>query len=165
MKKILLFLLLTSTLFSANANEYKLTDLEGKPHSLQQYKGKWLIVNYWATWCSTCMKEIPDLIAFHENIKTEDVMVIGINFEIIELSELKEFVDKNKIPYKILQGETTPVTPIGRVPALPTTYIIDPSGKTVAGDVGIVPKEYLEKYIKQRKEAITKTGLTISEDY
>ncbi|MCW9025544.1 MAG: TlpA family protein disulfide reductase [Gammaproteobacteria bacterium] len=161
-----MFLLyLTSSLLTANANEYKLTDLNGKPHSLQQYKGKWLIVNYWATSCSTCVKEIPNLTAFHENIKNQDVIVIGINSEAIELAELKEFVNKKKIPYKILQGETTPVTPVGRVPVLPTTYIIDPGGKTVAGNVGIVPKEYLEKYIAQRKKENAKMGLTIRENY
>lgn len=147
---LFLFIVLNALFPGLHASEYKLTDLDGRPHSLQQYRGKWLIVNYWATWCSTCMKEIPDLIDVHNNMDP-DVMVIGINFENIELSKLKQFVKENKIPYTILQGEPSPVTPIGRVPALPTTYIIDPNGKPVAGDVGIVPREYLEKYISQRK--------------
>ncbi len=143
------FLLMLS--FQVNAVEYQLPDTEGQIQSLDQYKGKWVIVNYWATWCSTCMKEMPELISLHESNKDNDIVVVGINFELIERKNLKEFVSDKAIPYTVLSTEPVRVTPIGKVPALPTTYIIDPEGNVVAGSVGIVTQADLEAYIAQKK--------------
>ena len=137
--------------FQSVAVEYQLPDTEGQIQSLDQYKGKWVIVNYWATWCSTCMKEMPELISFHENNKDSGAVVVGINFESIERKNLKEFVSDKAIPYTVLSTEPVRVTPIGKVPALPTTYIIDPEGNVVAGSVGIVTQQDLESYIAQKK--------------
>ena len=132
------------------AVDYELPDTEGQMQSLDQYKGKWLIVNYWATWCGTCMKELPELIDFHEN-NDVDAVVVGINFEEIETKQLKEFVNAKTIPYAVLNTVPVRKTPLGPVPALPTTYIIDPEGNVVAGEVGIVTRENLEAYIAQKK--------------
>ncbi|MBE9567323.1 MAG: TlpA family protein disulfide reductase, partial [Proteobacteria bacterium] len=111
----------------------------------------WLIVNYWATWCGTCMKELPELIDFHEN-NDVDAVVVGINFEEIEAKNLKEFVNTKPIPYTVLSTVPVRKTPLGPVPALPTTYIIDPDGNVVAGEIGIVTRENLESYIAQKKD-------------
>ena len=135
----------------ARAVDYELPDTNGQIQSLDQYKGKWLIVNYWATWCSTCMKEMPELISLHESNKNNDIVVVGISFESIEQEILKEFVSDKAIPYTVLNTEPVRVTPIGKVPALPTTYIIDPEGNVVAGEVGIVTQQDLESYIAQKK--------------
>ena len=137
----------------ARAVDYELPDMNGQIQSMDQYKGKWVVVNYWATWCSTCMKEMPELINFHENNKDNDAVVVGINFESIERKYLKEFVSDKAIPYTVLNTEPVRVTPIGKVPALPTTYVIDPDGNVVAGSVGIVTQEDLEAYIKQKKSS------------
>jgi len=135
----------------ARAVDYILPDLDGQMQSLDQYKGKWLIVNYWATWCGTCLKELPDLISLHEEHMDGDIVVVGVNFETISNERLKTFVAKHSIPYTILRTEPVPMTPLGPVPALPATYIIDPGGKTVAGEVGIVTQKNLEDYIEGRK--------------
>ena len=137
----------------ARAVDYALPDINGRVQSMDQYKGKWVIVNYWATWCTTCMKEMPELINFHENNKDSDAVVVGINFESIDRKNLKEFVSDKAIPFTVLNTEPVRVTPIGKVPALPTTYVIDPDGKVVAGTVGIVTQEDLETYIKQKKSS------------
>lgn len=134
----------------ARAVEYELPDTDGQLQSLDQYKGKWVIVNYWATWCGSCMEELPELVDFHANNEF-DAVVVGINFESIERKQLKEFVDSKTIPYVVLTTEPVKKTPLGPVPALPTTYIIDPQGKVVAGEMGIVTREDLENYIAQRK--------------
>ncbi len=134
----------------ARAIEYELPDINGQIQSLDQYKGKWLIVNYWATWCNTCIKELPELIDFHEN-NDVNAVVVGINFETIERNRLKEFVNSRTIPYTVLNTEPVEKTPLGPVPVLPTTYIINPQGKVVAGESGIVTRENLETYIAQKK--------------
>ncbi len=64
----------------ANAIEYTLPDIDGQMQSLDQHRGKWVIVNYWATWCGTCMEELPDLVSMYENNKDKDIVVIGVNF-------------------------------------------------------------------------------------
>jgi len=143
-------LLLTLTM-NARAVDYVLPDVDGQMQSLDQYKGKWLIVNYWATWCGTCMKELPELIDLHENNKDNDIVVVGINFEEIKRENLKAFVSKKSIPYAVLNTVPVKETPLGLVPALPTTYIIDPEGNVVAGEIGIVTRENLESYIAQNK--------------
>jgi len=153
--QIILATLLLLTAFQAKAVDYELPDVDGQMQSLDQYKGKWVVVNYWASWCSTCMKELPDLVSLHEGSKGKDIVVVGVNFESISNDRLKTFVAEKSIPYPVLSSEPIPVTPLGRVPALPTTYIIDPSGKVVAGEVGIVTRENLEAYITRRKAQTT----------
>lgn len=135
----------------ARAVEYELPDIDGNIQSLDQYKGKWVVVNYWATWCGTCQKELPDLIALHEANKDKDIVVVSINFESISQPRLKAFVDDHALPFTVLRSEPIPVTPLGKVPGLPTTYIIDPAGKLVAGEVGIVTQQNLEDYISKQK--------------
>ena len=139
----------------ARAVDYELPDVNGQIQSLEQHKGKWLVVNYWATWCSTCMKEMPELINLHESNKDNDIVVVGISFESIEQKNLKEFVSDKSIPYTVLNTEPVRVTPLGKVPALPTTYIVDPEGKVVAGDVGIITQQDIEDYIAREKAAST----------
>ncbi|MCO6411347.1 MAG: TlpA family protein disulfide reductase [Thiogranum sp.] len=131
----------------AVALDYTLPDLDGRPQSLEQYRGKWVIVNYWATWCGACRKEFPDLVSLHEQHRDSDIVVVGINFETIDRKQLQAFVAAQNISYPVLRSDPVRVTPIGPVPALPTTYIIDPDGKPVAGEVGIVMRRDLEDYI------------------
>ena len=143
-----LLLLITT---QARAVDYELPDVDGQMQALDQYQGKWVIVNYWATWCGTCMKELPDLVDMHESNKDKDIVVVGVNFETIGNEQLKLFVEKKSIPYPVLRSEPVPVTALGKVPALPTTYIIDPDGKVVAGEVGLVSRQDLEDYIASKQ--------------
>jgi thiol-disulfide isomerase/thioredoxin len=156
-RSVFFTLLMLVTVAQSNAVEYELPDANGQLQSLDQYKGKWVIVNYWATWCGTCMKELPELIDFHENNEL-DAIVVGINFESIENNELKEFIDSKIIPYPILKTRPIRKTPLGPVPALPTTYIIDPQGNVVAGETGIVTRENLEAYIVQKNSMVQKNN-------
>jgi thiol-disulfide isomerase/thioredoxin len=135
----------------AHATGYTLPDLDGRPQSLDQYRGKWVIVNYWATWCGTCRKELPDLIALHEKHHDSDIVVVGINFEEIGRQELKAYVAAQGIPYPVLRTVPVRKTPLGPVPALPTTYILDPAGNLVAGEVGLIGSQAIEDYIASRR--------------
>ncbi len=146
------FFLLASSAF-AEPVDYSLPDLNGKTHSLADYKGKWVVVNYWATWCPPCQEEIPDLVSFHDSHKDKDAVVVGINFEDIGKEQLETFVDSFLISYTVLRSEPSASTPLGPIPGLPTTYIIDPDGSPVARQVGPVTTQQLEDYIaKKQKE-------------
>lgn len=147
----LLTTLLFGTCLQAHAGGYILPDIDGRMQSLDQYRGKWVIVNYWATWCGTCRKELPDLVSLHENNRDQDIVVIGINFEEIGQNELKKFVAEQQIPYPVLRSEPVRSTPLGPVRALPTTYIINPAGKVVAGEVGLVTQQNIEDYIAAQR--------------
>ncbi|MCG6866044.1 MAG: TlpA family protein disulfide reductase [Thiogranum sp.] len=141
-----IFLLTTASVF-ADPVDYSLPDLKGKMHSLAEYKGKWVIVNYWATWCPPCQEEIPDLVDFHDRHKGKDAVVLGINFEDIGDEQLQTFVDSFLISYPVLRSSPAATTPLGPIPGLPTTYIIDPDGSPVARQVGPVTGKQLDDYI------------------
>jgi len=142
---------------SAEPVDYVLPDLQGKQHSLADYRGKWVIVNYWATWCPPCQEEIPDLVDFHEQHKDSDAVVVGINYEDIGNEQLQAFVDSFLITYPVLKSEPVLTTPLGSIAGLPTTFILDPSGSPVARQVGPVTNKQLADYIARKQEKLQKT--------
>lgn len=153
----LLAVLTTAVFFMTGAAvaepvDYSLPDMSGKTHSLEDYRGKWVIVNYWATWCPPCQEEIPDLVDFHDKHKDSDAVVLGINYEDVSAEQLASFVDSFLISYPVLRSEPVAVTPLGAIPGLPTTYIIAPDGSPVARQVGPVTRKQLEDYIKKKKQ-------------
>ncbi|MGD2075068.1 MAG: TlpA disulfide reductase family protein [Gammaproteobacteria bacterium] len=144
--------LLLSVAVLAEPVDYNLPDLKGERHSIADYRGKWVIVNYWATWCPPCQEEIPELVDFHERHKNDDAVVIGINFEDVGRDQLESFVESYLISYPILRSEPLPETPLGPIPGLPTTYIVAPDGSPVARQVGPVTGEQLDDYIERKKK-------------
>lgn len=150
---IVILLVGLAGLAQAEPLDYSLPDLKGKTHSLADYRGKWVVVNYWATWCPPCQDEIPDLIDFYEANKDKDVVVLGVNTEEIGRDQLVTFADSFLITYPILRSEPVIASPLGPVPGLPTTYIVAPDGEPVARQVGPVTSKQLTEYIaRKRKE-------------
>jgi thiol-disulfide isomerase/thioredoxin len=131
--------------------DFTLNDINGKPRSLSEFRGKWVVVNYWATWCPPCLDEIPDLIRFHEKHKDKDAVVVGINYEEVDPDYLREFVESHFITYPVLSMDPVPVTPLGPVLGLPTTYIISPEGERVARQEGPVTGEALEAFLARKQ--------------
>jgi thiol-disulfide isomerase/thioredoxin len=148
-----LFFMLAGAAFG-DPVDYSLPDLQDKTHSLADYRGKWVVVNYWATWCPPCQEEIPELVDFHDIHKDKDAVVLGINFEDIGKGQLATFADSFLISYPVLRAEPAAATPLGSIPGLPTTFIIAPDGSPVARQVGPVTRKQLEDYIaRKRKKA------------
>ncbi len=127
------------------ASEFSLADLDGKEHKLSSEKGKWVIINYWATWCPPCVEEIPELIFFHDKHKDNDAVVWGVNFEDAPEKKIKDFLDDFMVSYPILLAEPGRNSYFGEVIGLPTTYFISPEGELVHTLVGMVTVEYIEK--------------------
>lgn len=127
-------------------------DLDGKSTFLSDYKGKWVIINLWATWCPPCLVEIPDLVLFHEEHKDKDAIVIGVNYEANDPQKVKAFAESQMINYPVVRfkgkvdGRTTP---FGDLKGLPTTYMVTPEGNLVAARVGMVDQKMLETFIER----------------
>ena len=130
----------------AQAADFKVTDTKGKTHTLSGYKGKWVLVNYWATWCPPCLEEIPDLIALHEN-KKNNLVVIGVAMDYRDPQQVTDFADGLLVEYPIVLGNSRIVSQIGPVQGLPTTYLYNPEGKMVAQQVGLITRAAVESYI------------------
>ncbi len=133
----------------ASAESFVFKDMQGHEQRLQDYRGKWVLVNFWATWCPPCLEEIPDLISLYEAHKT-DVMVIGVALDSTRESVV-EFVAKKRITYPIAVSDYDMAAQVGEVDALPTSYLYDPTGKLVSYQQGMVTRASVESYIKSKK--------------
>ena len=127
-------------------------DLDGNVTQLSDYRGKWVIINLWATWCPPCLVEIPDLVLFHEAHKDKDAIVLGVNYETLEAEKVKTFAESQMINYPVVRF-TTKVdgknTPFGQLRGLPTTYMVTPEGKVVAARTGMVDQKMLEEFMEK----------------
>lgn len=129
--------------------ELTLHDLEGKPHALSELRGKWVVLNFWATWCPPCLEEMPLLSKFHDKHQKTDAVVWGISYEDIGSDELKAFVTELKVSYPIFQGEESLEKLLEPLTGLPTTFLINPKGQLVASVEGPITPESIEHFIDQ----------------
>jgi len=126
--------------------DFSLQQLGGGEVSLSDYRGQWVVVNYWATWCTPCLKEIPDLSELHE--ERSDLTVLGLAFEDLEDSDFDEFLEDFDVSYPILKVDVyQPPEPFGAPRALPTTIILDKQGWAVKAFLGPVTREAIEGFI------------------
>lgn len=133
----------------ALADSFVFKDMQGQQQRLQDYRGKWVLVNFWATWCPPCLEEIPDLIALYDAHRNKDLVVIGVALDSTKDSVV-EFVAKKKISYPVVLGDYDLASQVGDVEALPTTYLYDPTGKLVSYQQGMVTRTSVESYIKSK---------------
>ena len=151
MKRLSLALFACLLMASLNtlANEFVFKDMQNKIQRLSDYNGKWVLVNFWATWCPPCLEEIPDLVEMYNARKGTDFVVIGIAMTSSKDSVLS-FAKQMEISYPIVMGDDKSAAQIGRIDALPTSYLYDPSGKLVSYQAGMITREAIESYIRSK---------------
>jgi thiol-disulfide isomerase/thioredoxin len=122
---------------------FTVTDLSGRTLSSADWKGKVVLVNFWATWCPPCLAEIPDLIAL-QNKYRDRLVVVGVSEDEISHDLIKRFAEERKINYPIVMTNPDLQARFTGVIALPTTFVLDPDGKIAYKRVGILHPEQTE---------------------
>ncbi|MCU7854226.1 MAG: TlpA family protein disulfide reductase, partial [Candidatus Thiodiazotropha sp. (ex Lucinoma borealis)] len=117
------------------ANDFSLPDLTGKIHQITDYRGKAYILNFWATWCAPCIKEMPALERAAEILQEQEILVLTVNSGETR-QEIEKFINKTPINLPILLDGNSKVMDKWKVLALPTSYIVDVEGMVVARVVG-----------------------------
>lgn len=131
---------------SADTIDFTLPTLQGDAMSLSDHRGQWVVVNYWATWCAPCRKEMPELSELHS--EREDVTVLGLAYEETDPESFEAFLQKHHASYPILITDTyNPPEALGAPLALPTTFLVSPDGVIMERFLGPVTREELEKAI------------------
>lgn len=144
---LLAFSLLVLLNFDANAEASKnflMKDLTGKVHRLSDYQGRWVLVNYWATWCPSCLDEMPDFIDLYGKNKAKDLVVLGVAVDYKNEREVRHFVDDMLVSYPIILGTPKVLVQFGSPSVLPTTFIYNPQGKLVKVKRGQLSKKAIE---------------------
>ena len=147
LRKISLLVVAMLWISAAAAEGFTLVDAKGKTHHLQDYKGKWVLVNFWATWCPPCLEEMPELQKLHETHK--DIAVIGIAMDYQDPKYVISFADDLLVTFPIVLGDQKIAAQIGRITGLPTTYLYSPQGTLATQHVGGLTRQAVERYIDQ----------------
>ncbi|MHB8417104.1 MAG: TlpA family protein disulfide reductase [Myxococcales bacterium] len=132
------------------AYELVLPDLVGQPVSLATYRGKVVVLNFFATWCFPCLGEIPLLKGLQEQRGPEGVQVVGVGLDREAELVLRPFSDYYRLPYPILVGAdrfAEPGLPFAPIHTLPTTFVVSREGTVVARWEGVLPAQTLDKLI------------------
>ncbi len=146
-------LILLSLIFSltGHATDFALEDTQGNVHRLSDYRGKWVLVNFWATWCLPCLNEIPELNGLHEAHKEKDLVVIGVAMESGSTKAVADFSREHDIKYPVVVGDRRIAASIGQVEVLPSSYLFSPKGDVVGYQAGELTRASVETYIKNKK--------------
>jgi peroxiredoxin len=128
------------------APDWALANLSGTTNRLSDFAGRIVVLNFWSTICPPCIREIPDLSAFHLAQSTNGVTVVGIAVEPDGREAVPDFVKSYRIPYPVLYADTQ-VTELYGAVSLPQTFIIDPAGRIVSRFIGRMRTKDLEAAI------------------
>jgi cytochrome c biogenesis protein CcmG/thiol:disulfide interchange protein DsbE len=141
------------------APEFALEDLSGKKVSLASYKGRAVLINFWATWCGPCKIETPWLIELRNQYAARGFEVLGVSTDDIdrgdpqklsdEKKEIAQFVEQMHIPYPVLIDGDSLSKPYGGLDAMPTSFFVDRNGTVVAAQMGLTSKDDIEANIKK----------------
>ena len=148
---VLLYGSILSTAFASKEQpELSVALVDGTPWSLSEQRGRWVVVNYWATWCTPCIKEMPELQSLHD--ERDDVEVIGLAYEESELADIVRFLEVLKVSYPIAQVDVfEPPADFDTPRGLPMTYLIDPNGAVAERFLGPITREELEQAVDRKR--------------
>jgi peroxiredoxin len=131
------------------APDFALRDIDGKTIRLSDFKGKVVLLDFWATWCGPCKIEIPWFIEFERKHKDKGFAVIGISMDEEGWDVVRPFLSRLNVNYRVVIGNDSTAQAYGGIDALPTTFLIDREGRIAATHQGLVGKRDFEDGIEQ----------------
>ena len=134
------------------APSWKLKDVDGNVVSSDQFKGKVIVVDFWATWCGPCRSEIPGYVALQKKYGKDGLVVVGMSVDEQGPSVVKKFIKSNNVTYQIVMADDAVQAAFAGsegINSIPTTFIIDRSGNIVDRKVGAEPEEEFERRLKK----------------
>jgi thiol-disulfide isomerase/thioredoxin len=130
------------------APTWVLKDVSGKTVSSEQFKGKVVVLDFWATWCGPCRSEIPGYVELQKKYGDAGLMIVGVSLDRGEPAVVKTFIEEQKINYVIVMGDDKIADAFGGVDAIPTTFIIDRDGTARFRKEGAMEHEEFEAILK-----------------
>jgi thiol-disulfide isomerase/thioredoxin len=130
---------------AGRALAFDVVDTDGRHHRLADYRGKWVVVNFWATWCAPCIKEIPEFVEFQR--ANAQAVVLGVALDVDDAAKTKQFAKKVGLTYPLVLGDDGTEKQFGPVKGLPTTIVFDPAGRRAWARTGTVTRKSLEDAI------------------
>ncbi|MBB6624160.1 TlpA family protein disulfide reductase [Clostridium gasigenes] len=136
----------SQTTTKEKAIDFKLKDLNGKYVSLNDFKGKNVLLNFWATWCPPCKAEMPDIEKLYQENKNSDLVILAVNLG-EDKQTVKSFIEKNKYNFDILLDSDQDVAVKYNIVSIPTSFFIDKEGNIVSKKIGAMTLEEMKSYI------------------
>jgi peroxiredoxin len=131
------------------APNFSLKDADGNVVNLADYRGKVVLVNFWATWCGPCEAEIPWFIEFEKKYKDQGFAVLGVSMDDDGWKSVRPYIASHKINYRIMIGSEVVSQQFGEIEALPTSFVLDREGRIASNHVGLVDKvDYQNEIVK-----------------
>jgi peroxiredoxin len=149
----------TSSAARKPAPDFTLKDSNGAQVKLSDYRGKVVLLNFWATWCGPCKIEIPWFIDFQQQYKDKGFEVLGVAMDDDGWTAVKPYIAERKVNYRVLLGDDSVATLFGGIDSLPTTFVIDRSGAIDKVHVGLIGKD---DYLKEIQGLLAENKVTNS---
>ena len=130
------------------APAWSLKDVHGLPITSEQFKGKVVVLDFWATWCGPCRQEIPGYVDLQRKYGKDGFVVVGVSLDQAGPKVVEDFVKKFAVNYQMVMGDEAIQTAFGGMDAIPTTFLIDRAGQVRDRKVGAEPAEEYEKKVK-----------------
>jgi peroxiredoxin len=145
---------ITSPLLNKPAPNFKLRDLGGRPVTLADYRGKAVLINFWATWCAPCQLEMPWFITLQQKYAAQGFTVLGIDKDYPEdLPKVPGFAKKMNLNYPVLYGNRRTYSDYGCCDYLPMSYYVDRAGTVRIATIGLSERDTVETYVRRLLDA------------
>jgi len=155
---------LAGNVHGVSAPDFELVSLDGKKIRLSDYRGKAVLLNFWATWCSPCKVEMPWFIDLQKKYGNDGLVVLGVAMDDSEAAKIAQFTSELGVNYPVLLGTDKVSEDYGNVQYLPTTFYIDREGKIIGKGTGLLGRAEIEdnvqKALASRVAGVNKAATT-----